>query len=197
MGWWVWITLRFLFRGRYLRLSFRIFKNIMNISLNSMKHWQQFLLFMTVCSCHVTYAFQSECTLYICLNVKELLARSRREIWRWSDCNWTRTQNHLILKRTLNHLAKLLLFMFYINRFNNELVFKIKNGYEPELKTPEPIIKIGLLPSKKLFFICFSDSPSMMKKNFYFILKTLSILKIFKFLSWLFGHVRKTALLEK
>ena len=23
-----------------------------------------------------------------------------------SDCNWTRTQNHLVLKRTLNHLAK-------------------------------------------------------------------------------------------
>ena len=61
---------------------------------------------LTVCSCHVTYAFQSEFTLYSCLNVKELLARSRREIWRWSDCNWTRTQNHLVLKRTLNHLAK-------------------------------------------------------------------------------------------
>ena len=24
-----------------------------------------------------------------------------------SDCNWTRTQNQLVLKRTLNHLAKL------------------------------------------------------------------------------------------
>ena len=24
-----------------------------------------------------------------------------------SDCNWTRTQNHLVRKRTLNHLAKL------------------------------------------------------------------------------------------
>ena len=55
--------------------------------------------FLTVCSCHVTYAFQSES----CLNVKELLARSKHEIWRWSDCNWSRTQNHLILKRTLNH----------------------------------------------------------------------------------------------
>ena len=38
------------------------------------------LIILTVCSCHVTYAFQSECTLYSCLNVKELLARSRREI---------------------------------------------------------------------------------------------------------------------
>ena len=34
----------------------------------------------TVCCCHVTYAFQNESTLYSCLNVKELLARSRREI---------------------------------------------------------------------------------------------------------------------
>ena len=33
-----------------------------------------------VCSCHVTYTFQSESTLYSCLNVKELLARNRREI---------------------------------------------------------------------------------------------------------------------
>ena len=35
---------------------------------------------LTVCYYHVTYAFQSESTLYSCLNVKELLARSRREI---------------------------------------------------------------------------------------------------------------------
>ena len=36
--------------------------------------------YLTVCFYHVTYAFQSESTLYSCLNVKELLARSRREI---------------------------------------------------------------------------------------------------------------------
>ena len=28
---------------------------------------------------HITYAFQSESTLYNCLNVKELLARNRRD----------------------------------------------------------------------------------------------------------------------
>ena len=61
----------------------------------------------SVCSYHVTYAFQSESTLYSCLNVKELLARSRREIWSLSDCNWIRTHNHLVRKGTLNHLAKL------------------------------------------------------------------------------------------
>ena len=65
------------------------------------------LSYLTVCSCHVTYAFQSESTLYSCLNVKELLARNRREIWSLSDCNGIRTHNHLICKRTLNHLAKL------------------------------------------------------------------------------------------
>ena len=61
----------------------------------------------TVCSCHVTYAFQSESILYSYLNVKELLARSRLEIWlRLRDCNWIRTQNHLIRKRTKASLAK-------------------------------------------------------------------------------------------
>ena len=63
-------------------------------------------IILTVCSSHVTYAFQSESTLYSRLNVKEILARSRHEIWRSSDCNWDRTQNHLVLKRTFNHLAK-------------------------------------------------------------------------------------------
>ena len=53
---------------------------------------------MNVCSCHVTYAFQSESTLCSCLNVKELLARSSREIWSLSDCNWTRTHNYLVRK---------------------------------------------------------------------------------------------------
>ena len=60
------------------------------------------IIILTVCSGHVTYTFESESTLYSCLNVKELLAWSRREIWGWSDCNWTRTQNHLVLKRTLS-----------------------------------------------------------------------------------------------
>ena len=43
----------------------------------------------------------------VCLNDKELLARSRHEIWSLSDCNWTQTHNRLVHKRTINHLAKL------------------------------------------------------------------------------------------
>ena len=62
---------------------------------------------LTICFYHATFAFQSEFTLYICLNVKELLAQNRRHIWSLSDCNETRTHNHLVCKWTLNHLAKL------------------------------------------------------------------------------------------
>ena len=35
---------------------------------------------VTVCSYHVIYVFHGESTPYSCLNVKELLARNRREI---------------------------------------------------------------------------------------------------------------------
>ena len=34
----------------------------------------------TVCSYHVTYAFQSESAVWSCLNVKKLLARNRRDM---------------------------------------------------------------------------------------------------------------------
>ena len=62
---------------------------------------------LTVCSYHVTYTFQSEFTLCSWLNVKELFARSMLKIWSLSNCNWTRTHNRLVYKRTPNHLAKL------------------------------------------------------------------------------------------
>ena len=65
------------------------------------------MVHLIVCFYHVTYEFESESTLYSWMNVKELLARSRRHIWRLSDCNGTRTHNHLVRKGTLNHLAKL------------------------------------------------------------------------------------------
>ena len=58
-------------------------------------------------------------------------------------------------------------------------------------------LKVGLSLPKKLFFICFNDSPSKMMKNAYFFLKALFVFKIFKFLSWLSGHVEKTAWLER
>ena len=60
------------------------------------------------------------------------------------------------------------------------------------------ILKVGLSPSKKTFLFASIDSPSKMMKNaFYFILKALFVLIIFKFLSWLFGLEEKTAGLGK
>ena len=77
-----------------------------------MNKWKSWInnpanIYLTVSSCHVMYTFQGESTFYSCLNVKEFFSRSKCEIWRWSDCNCTPTQNHLVLKWTLNYLAKL------------------------------------------------------------------------------------------
>ena len=50
---------------------------------------------------------------------------------------------------------------------------------------------------KNICAICFNDGSSKMMKNaFYFILKAIFVLKIFRFLSWIFGHVEKTVWLE-
>ena len=44
-------------------------------------------------------------------------------------------------------------------------------------------VKVRLSPSNKTYFICFNESPLKIIENaFYFILKTLFALKIFKFL---------------
>ena len=79
-----------------------------DLLLEKKKCWIRTLVnnIMTLCSYHVTYAFQNESTLYSSLNIKELLARNRREIWCLSDCNGTRTHKQLVRKRTLNHLVK-------------------------------------------------------------------------------------------
>ena len=58
---------------------------------------------LTVCSYHVTYAFESDSIPYICLNIKELLAWNRHNILSFK----IQTHNHLVCKGTLNHLAKL------------------------------------------------------------------------------------------
>ena len=47
------------------------------------------------------------------------------------------------------------------------------------------LFEVGLSPSKKICVICFIETHlKLMKNAFCFILKTLFVLKIFKFLSW-------------
>ena len=91
---------------------------------------------MTVCYYHVTYVFQSESTLYSCLNVKEPLARNRHKIWSLSDCNRTQTHNHLVHKQksffsqTLIGLDRPLELQIFVRH----MVFIISKGhsYYPE-----------------------------------------------------------------
>ena len=55
-------------------------------------------------------------------------------------------------------------------------------------------INIGLAPFSKICVICFIKSDKNDKKCF---LLHFFVLKIFKFLSWPFGHVKKTDLIRK
>ena len=59
------------------------------------------------------------------------------------------------------------------------------------------IVKVGLSPCRKNCFIYFYENLlTMMKTFFYFFLKALFVLKIFKCLPWLFCRIRKTAWLK-
>ena len=52
------------------------------------------------------------------------------------------------------------------------------------LKINSQLIKVGLSPSKKMCVICSIESPvKVMRNAFYFILKVLPVLKIYKYLS--------------
>ena len=48
---------------------------------------------LSVCSYHVIYDFQSESTFYLCLNIKEILAQDRCDIWSLSHINSSNAQS--------------------------------------------------------------------------------------------------------
>ena len=70
----------------------------------------------------------------------------------------------------------------------------------PNPKIPVDMVTLHFLkkaltfPKKIIAHV--NDSPSKMMKNAYFNLKVLFVPEIFKFLSWLFGHV-KNGLIRK
>ena len=89
--------------GHFVGLQITIFSDILTQLIFDIDDC--FLSYMFLpCHVHVSEWIH---TLYSCLNVKEIFARSRCEIWSLSDCNWTRTHCHLNHKRTLNHSASL------------------------------------------------------------------------------------------
>ena len=60
-------------------------------------------------------------------------------------------------------------------------------------------LNVGLSPFKNICVVCFIESHlKVMKNAFFFTLKAFFVAKIFKFLSWVFGHViEKAAWLER
>ena len=68
--------------------------------------YQQLIwLYVTIMS---RTSFRVNLNSIVCLNVKELLAWSRCNIWSLSDSNGIQTHNHVVLKRTFNCLPKLI-----------------------------------------------------------------------------------------
>ena len=65
--------------SEYGHFSRSVRRHLLIFFIRAVLTWQTYKN-MTVCSYHVMYAFQSDSALYSCLNVKELLARNRREI---------------------------------------------------------------------------------------------------------------------
>ena len=67
------------------------------------------------------------------------------------------------------------------------------NGVLHDSKAACKYLKSGSHLPKKCF-ICLNESPlKVMKNDFYFILKVFFVFKIFKFSSWLFSYIEKTA----
>ena len=68
----------------------------------------------------------------------------------------------------------------------------LKNTCERILQSIFQRFKVGLSPSKKNLLCLLQCKPLKNDENaFYFILKVIFVLKIFKFLSCLLGHVEK------
>ena len=98
----------------------------------------------------------------------------------------------------LNWISKLNWISCCIYLKNHKGYVRVCDYVQGYLQVFMASFKVGLSPCKKVCVIYFIESPlKIMKNAFYFTLKALFILKIFKFLSWIFGHVGKTAWLER
>ena len=118
--------------------------------------------------------------LYACNFIKKWLQH------RCFPVNFANFQEQLLCKK---HLQTDVVFWLYENLWCNKVL-----PYPCSIKDRLTYLNLVSHLPKKLFYICFNDNPSKMMKNaFYFILKMLFVLRIFRFLSWLFGHVEKTA----
>ena len=92
--------------------------------------------------------------------------------------SFVHTQPNIFLVKIRNSYLLSTHWKIYWKRFRRSIIFLRRISFKT---------KIELF---KVFYICFNESLlKMMKNAFYLILKALFFLKIFKVLSWLFGHV--------
>ena len=119
------------------------------------------------------------------------------KIWR---CKYFILINFLAEKILWNLFSwnSFLQFYFEITKINSNLLPSYESIPKRQLiswlrrNKAEETFKVGQWSSKKNCYICFNERLlKMMKSTFYFIFKALLVLKTFKFLSWLFGHVEK------
>ena len=91
------------------------------------------------------------------------------------------TKNKSPSQLASKNFTKILIYLsVYISLYLGIVAFKISD----KLQEINQSFKSDSHLPKKILFICFNDSPLKMMKNvFYFILKALFALKIFKFLS--------------
>ena len=86
--------------------------------------------------------------------------------------------------RDLSLKCHVLLLADVFEKFRNNSLTNYELWIMPKSLFERTKLKVGLSPTKKNCIICFIESPIKMMKNvFYFILKVLFIVKIFKFLS--------------
>ena len=104
---------------------------------------------------------------------------------------WSLTQKHYVLYHSINVLNfKMSSFSrFYVNAFLSfpSLFGIIPHCLEWNLMYPS----VCWNGSLKMHFQFGDKFWQLMKNAFYFTLKALFVIKIFKVLSWLFGHVEK------
>ena len=112
----------------------------------------------------------------------KILTRSRDDSGSWPK--------DIFCKRYIVSLCPRLRYVLYRNECITDAIICSFNLHNLKFKLSE--FKIGLWRSKKLWKHFKND-----KNALYFTLKALFVLKIFNFLSWLFGHVEQTARLER
>ena len=126
---------------------------------------------------------------YFCVlqvrSVKPLLRHDNNFNWQmdWLNCDWFKATIENVEKLVSGNLTKPRQIYWNIQ------ILKIPpKNFSSKSDSHLP----------KNSFICLNKSIlKMMKHAFYFILKALFILKIFRFLSWRFGHEGKRAWLER